>query len=184
MNDFNIKESILSTLRSVSDFKSFFIIVCNCKISFNRSELKILYDALDKFESQYGITAIAYLKDCIQVEMTLPCKNLIKRRYTEKELQGILIQRFSAIFPAYELLSAEVPVKGIGRIDVLARDLKSNRYVVIELKVKNKNPTSQLLAYASNYNNPILIGITEEKLTADQRSPSVEYYTFKELGVV
>lgn len=180
----DIKCSIQSLLYSALDFQSFFITVCKLKISFSLPELRILYRELEDFKPLYGNTAIAYLRDCVQVEMTLPCKNPIKRRYTEKELQNTLVEHFSTTFPSYAFISTEVPVKGVGRIDILARDLSSNRYVIIELKVKSKNPTSQLLAYASNYENPVLIGITEETLTTDQKSTSVQYYTFRELGVI
>ena len=80
-------------------------------------------------------------------------------------------------------MQTEVPVPNIGgRIDILARDKNSSRDVLIELKIENRNPTKQLIAYGSQYSNPILIGISTKKFS-DTGNMGILHYTYNELGI-
>ena len=174
---------LVENLEKCSSFTDFFIAVCELKSKYNRDSLKLLLQAVDTFKSKYPRMAVLYLKDCITCEMALPCSNPKNRSYTEKEIQQYIIDNFSYIFSNYDFIDSEVVVNGIGRIDILAQEKTSKRFVIIELKTKCNNPSQQLIAYSSKYNNPILIGITEERLSDEQCIPEVIYYTYKELGI-
>lgn len=76
-----------------------------------------------------------------------------------------------------KFVGKEIMVNGVGKIDILA--MQGNRYFIIELKCGAKNPNTQLIAYAKNYENPILIGITENELSSNQKIPKTEYLTFE-----
>ena len=47
--------------------------------------------------------------------------------------------------------------------------------------IERKNPNQQLLSYGSNFDNPILIGITETPFDNGSKIDGIEYYTFSEL---
>ena len=83
----------------------------------------------------------------------------------KKQMQSSLLDNFCYAFPNYNLVGAEIPIDGIGRIDILAEDKESKQAVIIELKAGSHNPNTQLLAYATKHENPILIGITETRLS-------------------
>ena len=70
-------------------------------------------------------------------------------------------------------------VDGIGRIDIFAK--YGDIPVIIELKKGRKNPNTQLIAYGSKFENPILIGITENELSDKYKEPNIIYYTFAQL---
>ena len=53
----------------------------------------------------------------------------------------------------------------------------------IEVKTKKQNPSKQLLAYSKDFENPILIGITEKEINIKSRIDGILYFTFKELGI-
>lgn len=167
-------------LSTINNFEDFFIKVSELKIHFNRTSLRILLNELENkiYLKKFNIKSIIYLKDSIIAEMTLGCKNIINNDFSEKEMKECIIKNFSKIFPNYQYLGQEVKVKNIGRIDILAKDNLSNKDVIIELKLKNKNPNIQLLAYSKEYNNPILIGITEEKV---KEIAGIKYLLFKNI---
>ncbi|MEH1739772.1 hypothetical protein V6948_06220 [Fusobacterium varium] len=167
-------------LSIIDNFEDFFIKVSKLKVNFNRTNLKILLNELDNeiYLRKFNVASIVYLKDSIVGEMTLGCKNIINNDFSEKEMKQYVIKNFSRIFPNYHYLGQEIEVKNIGRIDILAKDNLSNKHVIIELKLKNKNPNAQLLAYSRKYDNPILIGITEEKT---KEINGIKYLLFKNL---
>lgn len=70
-------------------------------------------------------------------------------------------------------------VNTIPTIDILAKS--GEQFVIIELKAGRKNPNKQLIAYASKYKNPILIGITEEPLPEDSIFQGIQYFLFSDL---
>lgn len=108
--------------------------------------------------------------------------NSIKRNnVNERELVKILAGNFDVIFPEYELIKTEYIVNGVGRIDILAKDLYNDSYVIIECKRKRHNPTKQLLAYATSFHSPVLIGITEEVLSIKARHEGIIYLTYEEV---
>nr|DAW82340.1 MAG TPA: hydrolase [Bacteriophage sp.] len=82
------------------------------------------------------------------------------RRIIEKYYRKEIINNFDKFFPKYKFIKQEVNVKNVGKIDILAKDKESNRVVIIEIKTNKQNPNKQLLAYATGYDNPILVGIT------------------------
>lgn len=67
---------------------------------------------------------------------------------------------FNKIFPNYIFIKEEYIVENIGKIDILAKDKINGRDVIIEVKKDKENPNKQLLAYSKEFDNPILIGIT------------------------
>lgn len=168
-------------LDEIENFVDFYIAVSKLKVEFSRDNLIELRDYIDKFISLFGKTAITYLKDDITAEMCLQCKREPEDIKTEKEYQAELISDFSKIFPWCTLIGSEISVIGVGRIDILATDNATGNPVIMELKIKNKNPNAQLLAYSSHYKNPILIGITETDIDVKQKLENIKYYTFKEL---
>ncbi|MFR3819076.1 MAG: hypothetical protein ACLTXO_11095, partial [Fusobacterium varium] len=133
-------------LSIIDNFEDFFIKVSKLKVNFNRTNLKILLNELDNeiYLRKFNVASIVYLKDSIVGEMTLGCKNIINNDFSEKEMKQYVIKNFSRIFPNYHYLGQEIEVKNIGRIDILAKDNLSNKHVIIELKLKNKNPNAQL----------------------------------------
>lgn len=167
-------------LATIDDFKDFFVQVSKLKVELDKKELKILLKELgqDIYYSKFGCEAIIYLKDTVTSEMTLGCKNVVQNSFSEKEMKKYIIKNFEVIFPKYKYLGQEIKVENIGRIDILAIDKESDRHVIIELKLKNKNPNPQLLAYSKKYKNPVLIAITEEKT---KEISGVEYFIFSDL---
>lgn len=151
-------------LKNIEEFKEFFICVSEFKTEFTKENLKILLKELDNeyYYEKFGEVAILYLRDSILCEGILPCKNNIEEKFSERDMQKYIIKNFENIFPEYEYLGQEVEVDKIGRIDILAKVKNSDTKVIIELKLGNKNPNTQLLAYAHKYKNPILIAITEK----------------------
>ena len=133
--------------------------------------------------TRYSHEAITYLLDCIICEKVLPCNSKSPRNSTEKYYQKIIVESFESIFPDFLYVGNEVPIPPVGRIDILAKDKKTTRDVIIELKVDDKNPAQQLLAYATAYKNPILIGISTRKFSPKTRNNQVQYYTYEELGL-
>lgn len=168
-------------LDSAKDFTEFFINVSEYRIRSNKSDLKMMREVLRSFVLKYGSDAITHLMDIVDIEMTLPCNQEVPRKFKEKQLQNNLLDNFCYAFPSYDLVGAEIPVNGIGRIDILAKDRETERPVIIELKIGGFNPNKQLLAYASEYENPVLIGVTETKIKPEMRNKDILYFTFLEL---
>lgn len=75
------------------------------------------------------------------------------------EIQKDIIENFNIIFPNYEFVGKEISVKNIGKIDILAKDKKSKKDVIIEIKSNNQSPIQQLISYSYDFKNPILIAI-------------------------
>ena len=172
---------LYTELTACDSFKDFFIFVCKEKIVRDREGLNELINLVndDYFKIKYGRKTIVYLCDCITTEKMLPIKLSESYNYCEKKMQTEIINNFSKLFPNMEFVGIDVLVKGIGRIDILAK--KDNRYVIMELKSGSKNPNTQLLAYANHYDDPILIGITEKEINDSQKLNNIEYLIFDEL---
>lgn len=118
-----------------------------------------------------------YLYKCIK-----SCQKEQENKLTEKIIKDYIISNFNKIFPNYTFIGTEIPIKNIGRIDILALDNISKRDVIIEIKKGTENPNKQLLAYSHNFDNYILVGITNMKkeLYLDE----IKYYTLKDIGFV
>ena len=168
-------------LDRIKDFQKFFIRVSELKVSFTRDNLKTLGNVVRLFIFRFDHVAITYLADSIDAERALPCKNVTIKQKTEKEYLNEIVLNFGVVFPDFNLIGTEVIVPGIGRIDMLCKHKHNNRDAIIELKMSGKNPNSQLIAYASAYENPILIGITEKPLSEQQAIDSIIYLTISDV---
>lgn len=172
---------LFERLNKCNSFKDFFVTVCEEKISRDYEDLKELDRVVKSrpFVSKYGSSAIVYLSDCITAEKLLPMNSMDAIQQIEREMKIEIVNNFSSFFPNLEFIDQEVNLKGIGRIDILAK--KGDCFVIIELKSGHRNPNTQLIAYASYYDNPILVGITEEKLSTEQKLDFVQYFTLQEI---
>ena len=163
-------------------FEEFFIKVSELKCSLDTiAELRTLRKTVELFLTKYSGDAITYLADSIDVETTLPCRQEISSEINESQMKEELLNNFTNAFPDYALIGVEVSVKGIGRIDVLAKECRCERPVIIEIKASDMNPNKQLLAYAKGYKNPILIAITKKMFPLERRLKAIAYYTLEEL---
>lgn len=171
-------EELIDYLNRCEDFLQFYVAVNEIKLIRDRDGLSKLLEIICRpsFYFRYP-NAIPHLSDSIIAEKVL-CNNN-RREFTEKDMQRRIIKEFSHIFPCMKLIGYEVPIDGIGRIDILAE--YNDRPVIMELKVKRKSPNSQLFAYAKAYNNPILIGITEEKLPDNRKCKNIHYLIYSDL---
>ncbi|HEM6492439.1 endonuclease NucS domain-containing protein [Streptococcus suis] len=136
-----------------------------------RSYIKAKY--LNKFEGTI------YLIDFLDLEFiyALECEH--SRENREKEMQNYICKNFKKLFPNFEFVKSEFVIKS-GRIDILAEDKNSKRPVIIELKADNKNPTIQLLAYSKEFIEPILIGVTEKKISDSKMDNDITYYVIED----
>lgn len=171
----------IGRLRNCENFEELFIVASEIKVASDFDGLNLLIEELSNpyYCLKFNSTAIVYLKDSIVAEKSLSfnLKEVIK--LSEKNMQKEIADNFPTLFPNYEFECCEKPVKGIGKIDIFAKS--GERPVIIELKVGNKNPNTQLIAYGSCFKNPILIGITEKELSKESKHQGITYYTFDEL---
>ena len=163
---------------ATNDFKEFFIRVSKAKTMFSAEELRMLEHEISKpqYYLRFGAEAIAYLKDTLTAERLLPI-NAAPRKTDEKKMRQFIVNHFPQLFPSLDFLGTEVPGHN-GRVDLLAKDREENRMVIFELKTGSGDPTRQLLAYAMDYINPILVGVTESPIVHKQ---GILYYTMSEL---
>lgn len=166
-------------LKSIDNFKDFFVEVSKMKVSMEMEGLKTLIAVTRSYAYKFGAESIAYLTDSISTEMVLPFKILDTRKSSEKKMKEQIVNNFNSIFPKFSFVCCEKQVDGIGRIDIYA--LHEERSVIIELKTGNKNPNSQLIAYGSKFENPILIGITELEISGEKKIKGITYYTLEQL---
>lgn len=174
------KEFIRDILFGCNGFEDFFVKASYLKTRMNISELKSLACVLDEEDFGYSEDAIVYLKDTIISEIVLNPK---PADFNEKETvaKKKVVENFQKIFPNYDFVKEEYTVPNVGRIDILAKDRATGRDVVIELKTGSKNPNKQLISYATGFENPILIGITQQEIS--QKHERIQYFTYQELGV-
>ena len=163
------------------NFEDFFIYINNIKIK--NIYLKEIIEELKRpiYCLTFNHIAIVLLRDSLEFENFITNKYLIEnKKLTEKYLKKYILNNFKKIFPNYTFIKSEYIVKNIGKIDILGKENNTNRDVIIELKIDEKNPNKQLIAYSKNFKNPILIGITnmKEKYYLD----FIKYYTLKEIG--
>jgi len=181
---FTSEKEILKFLLDKYNFVDFFNAICKLKICFMGEDLFKLQNLLKKhiiFEHRYGHTSMIYIRDMIDIEIVLNVRLNKKINYLETEMRNLIIKNFYKIFKNFKFIQKEFTVNKIGKIDILAKEIKTNRDVIIEIKVKNKNPNKQLISYGNEFKNPILIGITEEKLNKNNMINNILYYTFDEL---
>lgn len=102
---------------------------------------------------------------------------------SEKFYQNKIIDNFNniEIFNNYIFIENEKKLNDGDKIDIFAKTKDNNRPIIIELKIKNKSGRKQLRSYATHFDNPILINISEEypsNITED-----IIYLTYKDLGI-
>lgn len=175
-------QAIHRILSSFNDFESFFTAVCAMKVKFEKIDLTTLRRAVSEFRGQYSSSAIAYLNDCIDCESVIPCKLKEPRKNSERDYQKIIVANFESVFPDLIYLEQEKVIPGLGRIDIFAQE-KGGRPAIIELKIGGKNPTQQLVAYASHFTDPLLIGITETEISPKNQKTGIKYLTYIKIGV-
>ena len=97
--------------------------------------------------------------------------------YSEKDIQDYLISNWKqSILCDFDFIEKEYEIKGIGRIDILAKEKISNRRVVIEIKKNMKDGFRQLYTYARSFDDPILINISTKKIKT--KRTGIEYLVF------
>lgn len=170
---------LIDFLNNFDDFQDFFVKIESLRMSAKSIEdLELLKKVADVFKLKFNPDAITYLKDSIDLEIV--CFHRREARtFIEKAMQMQIIENFNLFFPKYTFIECEKVLEGIGRIDIYA--LYEGRSVIIELKAGAKNPNSQLISYGSKFENPILIGVTEEKIPVNKRIDGILYFTFEEL---
>jgi hypothetical protein len=185
-------EKYLSELQQLKTFEEIFnyahekMISITCDESANRLEaLRGLSQSLKNLilYIDVDINSIINLADMIDMQIGLTALSLHNNEISEKEYHKYILDNFNQIFPDYILQESEFKIEGVGRIDILAKDKNTDREVIIELKTKKQNPTKQLLAYSKDFENPILIGITEKEINMKSRIEGILYFTYQELGI-
>lgn len=188
----HFKEIYLSELIQLNTFEEIFnythekmiSIICNTNLD-KLEKLRGLSQGLKDLDlyTNVNINSIVNLADMVDMQIGLTTLSLSNNDIKEKEYHKYIIDNFNKLFPDYILQDSEFRINGIGRIDILAKDRVTNREVIIELKTKRQNPSKQLIAYAKDFNNPILIGITEKEINIKHRISNITYFTYKELGI-
>lgn len=173
------KEDLLKVLDSCKNFTEFFIACSELKSVLNNADLKILAQVIYEYSEIYGLRTIILLAETLYDDLNLPYRSIEARECTEAKMKKEILDNFDKIFPGCDNIEEEKYVKGIGKIDIYAE--KNGRPIIIELKIDRKNPNQQLLSYGSNFDNPILIGITETPFDNGRKIDGIEYYTFSEL---
>lgn len=170
-------------LQKVTDFESFYVCISKMKLKADLWQLYFLEKLVCIFGEKYSWSAIIYLSDEIDLEFVRKQEHRNSGR-NEYYYQNELIKKFKDIFPQYKYIGKEIKVPKIGRIDILAIDKKSSRYVIIECKMGKISPVKQLIAYSEKYKNPILISVTEAEISKKNQHSNITYYTYSELGIV
>lgn len=99
----------------------------------------------------------------------------------EKEYEQKIVSGFSKIeqFKNYEFVDRQVKMPCGDQLDILAKEIVSQRPVIIEIKRSDKSGHKQLRSYATNYKNPILVNISVGGVK-NPRS-DILYYTINDL---
>lgn len=110
--------------------------------------------------------------------LDIHCK---KCQIPESEYEKKIIQNFNKIkqFKNYNYINNQVQLKQLDRIDILAKDIDTNKFIIIELKKNKVSAHRQLRSYAVEFDQPILINISE-KIVENKRD-GIIYLTFNEL---
>jgi len=103
-------------------------------------------------------------------------RNLI----TEKSIEDVIVNHFSRIklFGKYELVKRQFVSKS-GRIDILAKCTETLRPVIMEVKKGSVSAHRQLLDYAGDFDNPILINLSQ--FECKKQKDGVIYYCLDDL---
>lgn len=139
---------------------------------------KLIYDAIPITEN------CKYIKNASELaSVWLSYKGGERKFYkSESNYHKTIVNNFNNYFQDYTLIGNEVLTDdGADRIDILAKCNNTGRDVIIELKVGNRSAHKQLRSYAYEFENPILINLSEEDVK--NKRDGITYLTYKELGV-
>ena len=161
----------------IEEFEKLFIMVSESKLTMNSSELKRLRSFIKK-EYIRKFEGVVYLLDMLDLEIIYTFKTENAREYIESKMMSKIIKKWTCIFPEYKFIESEKKVLS-GRIDIYGEEKTTNRPVIIELKIDNKNPTNQLIGYSKYFVNPILIGVTQKPVI--KKDKDIEYLLFDEI---
>lgn len=174
------KESdITNDLCECGSFEEFFIKAYDYIWDLDDDYIDDLIHAIEKFYPVYGYEPLSRIRE-YAFEHSILYNSRVQRRNktSESDIQKDIINNFNILFPTYDFVGVEKVLDGIGRIDIYAKEKITNRDVVIELKTNNGNPTKQLIAYGSVFENPILIGINQNGLKDNQMLNDIIYYKY------
>lgn len=162
---------------TINTFEQLYLYVSKTKVQADISELKKLKEFVRGFYFSDWSEAAVYLNDEIDLEITYRRQTKLNDGNNEAKMQREIYESFGQLFPDYEKPQTEFSIS-TGRVDIFAIEKLTGRPVVIELKIGAKNPTNQLLAYAHNFHDPILIGITNEEIDTSRMHSGIIYYTY------
>ena len=105
-----------------------------------------------------------------------------KSNRSEKYYHEEIVNNFNDYFDDYDFVGNEVVTSdGADRIDILAECKKTCRDVIIELKLGCKSAHKQLRSYAYEFENPILINISEQEVK--NKRDGITYLTYDDIGI-
>lgn len=107
--------------------------------------------------------------------------NVRNKGTSEYELESELVNKFNSIhqFNKYSYVCRQFKLKSLDRIDVLCSEKDTDRPVIMELKKGDTSAHRQLRSYAVEFDNPVLINISE-KMPRNLRD-DILYFTFDDL---
>ena len=158
---------LIDTLSDKSKFYDFFVKVREAGHKIENLQIIVKgFEAIRKmklFEKTDCISGFIFLdtivsKDYIEFIVNC-CRNDVE---TEKNYEKRVIENFENLFPNYIFVKNQVFIKNLGVLDILAEEKETKRPVIIELKRDSTNPKRQLLAYATDFENPILVSLTKK----------------------
>jgi len=150
------------------------------KMILNTTCKKSLLEIMDMIEKLSNSIS----KDTSYALLCLAAHSLVAKseKSNREELYKIkIIDNFDLIFPYYQYIGTEVKTKAGGFIDILAIDKSSKKHVIMELKLGAKNCARQLYGYAVDFEDPVLISITE--LDVKNKQNDIIYLTTNELDL-
>ena len=162
-----------------SSFNERFKMLLDCDTSEGREIVSNLI-----FDTKIITEQARYLKVATELASVhlLIGKGERKHSTTEREYQKEISDNFNDYFDDYSFVGSEwVTSDGADRIDILACCKKTDRDVVIELKLGSKSAHKQLRSYAYEFENPILINISEQEVK--NKRQGIQYLTFSEIGI-
>lgn len=108
----------------------------------NFEELEKLEKAIMMVSLKYDTNACSYILDYISLYNAFVLGGKKMGNESENDLQNKIVKNFDKIFPNYLLIKSEYVIDSKNRIDILAKDIKTQRYVIFELKKAIKTQAS------------------------------------------
>ena len=106
-----------------------------------------------------------------------------RKTITEKDYQNELVLNFGKYFPQYNIKAAEMKISQSDndRIDIYAKCRTTHRDVIIEIKMGAKSAHKQLRSYAWEFDDPILINLSEKPVKTQREG--IVYLTFDDIAL-